>query len=298
MAYVGTPIDTTNQFQSLQGKRFSGDGSTTAFTLDIAPSSVFDIEVFVENVRQDPNSAYGISGTTLTFTGAPPSGTNNIYVVHQAKAVGTIDVPASGVVPASLASNIISGQTELATRPADTDEFLVSDAGTIKRVDYSLVKHGITEADQFRLTTAFTNDAQPISSNLERNDTSFSKIGTGMSESSGVFTFPSTGIYLVKYNITTILGGNGEDNKVNPLIEITTDNSSFSTAADSQESLADHGGGTTARASQELNIIFDVTNTSTHKVRFSVLVENIQTQTNASSTDNQTYFTFIRLGDT
>ena len=139
MAYLGTPIDTTNQFQSLQGKRFSGDGSTTAFTLDIAPSSVFDIEVFVENVRQDPNSAYGISGTTLTFTGAPPSGTNNIYVVHQAKAVGTIDVPASGVVPASLASNIISGQTELAVPPATTDEFLISDAGTLKRIDASLV---------------------------------------------------------------------------------------------------------------------------------------------------------------
>ena len=140
MAYVGTPIDTQNQFQSLQGKRFSGDGSTTAFTLDIAPSSVFDIEVFVENVRQDPNSAYGVSGTTLTFTGAPPSGTNNVYVIHQAKAVGTIDVPASGVVPASLASNIISGQTELAATPADTDEFLVSDAGTIKRIDFSHIK--------------------------------------------------------------------------------------------------------------------------------------------------------------
>ena len=135
MAYLGTPIDTQNQFQSLQGKRFNGDGSTTAFTLDIAPSSVFDIEVFVGNVRQDPNSAYGISGTTLTFTGAPPSGTNNIYVVHQAKAVGTIDVPASGVVPASLASNIISGQTELAAAPAATDELLISDAGTIKRID-------------------------------------------------------------------------------------------------------------------------------------------------------------------
>ena len=140
MAYLGTPIDTTNQFQSLQGKRFSGDGSTPAFTLDSAPSSVFDIEVFVENVRQDPNSAYGVSGTTLTFTGAPPSGTNNVYVIHQAKAVGTIDVPASGVVPASLASNIISGQTELAATPADTDEFLVSDAGTIKRIDFSHIK--------------------------------------------------------------------------------------------------------------------------------------------------------------
>ncbi len=160
MAYVGTPIDTTNQFQSLQGKRFDGDGSTTAFTLDIAPSSVFDIEVFVENVRQDPNSAYGISGTTLTFTGAPPSGTNNIYVVHQAKAVGTIDVPASGVVPASLASNIISGQTELASAPDDTDELLVSDAGTIKRVDVSLIKSTNTPNFDVRLSSNFglTND--------------------------------------------------------------------------------------------------------------------------------------------
>ena len=95
MSYVGTPIDTRNTFQSLAGKRFNGDGSTTAFTLDVAPSSTLDIEVFVGNVRQDPNSAYTLSGTTLTFTGAPPSGTNNIYVVHQAKSVGTIDVPSS-----------------------------------------------------------------------------------------------------------------------------------------------------------------------------------------------------------
>jgi len=95
MAFIGTPLDTRNTFQSLVGKRFNGDGSTTAFTLDVAPSSTLDIEVFVGNVRQDPNSAYTLSGTTLTFTGAPPSGTNNIYVVHQAKAVGTIEIPAT-----------------------------------------------------------------------------------------------------------------------------------------------------------------------------------------------------------
>ena len=152
MSYIGTPIDTTNQFQSLQGKRFSGDASTTGFTLDVAPSSTLDIEVYVENVRQDPNSAYSISGTTLTFSAAPPSGTNNIYVIHQAKAVGTIDVPASGVVPASLASNIISGQTELAATPADTDEFLISDAGTIKRIDYSYIKASNTPAFMARMS--------------------------------------------------------------------------------------------------------------------------------------------------
>ena len=124
MAYLGTPIDTRNQFQSLQGKRFNGDGSTTAFTLDVAPSSVLDIEVFVGNVRQDPNSAYTLSGTTLTFTGAPPSGTNNIYVVHQAKSVGTIGIP----------DDTISART-LVTLDNSADHVLIEDAtdGELKK---------------------------------------------------------------------------------------------------------------------------------------------------------------------
>ena len=112
MAFIGTPLDTRNTFQSLQGKRFNGDGSTTAFTLDVAPSSTLDIEVFVGNVRQDPNSAYTLSGTTLTFTGAPPSGTNNIYVVHQAKSVGTIDPPATETIAKTFSGGVtLSGTT-------------------------------------------------------------------------------------------------------------------------------------------------------------------------------------------
>ena len=160
MAYVGTPIDTTNQFQSLIGKRFSGNASTTAFTLDIAPSSTLDIEVFVENVRQDPNSAYSLSGTTLTFAAAPPSGTNNIYVVHQAKAVGTIS-PAAGTVNAdSFDNTVISGHDALASAPDDTDELLISDAGTIKRIDVSLIKSTNTPNFDVRLSSNFglTND--------------------------------------------------------------------------------------------------------------------------------------------
>jgi hypothetical protein len=124
MAYVGNPIDTQNTFQSLVGKRFNGDGSTTAFTLDVAPSSTLDIEVFVGNVRQDPNSAYTLSGTTLTFTGAPPSGTNNIYVVHQAKSVGTIGIP----------DDTISART-LVTLDNSNDHVLIEDAtdGELKK---------------------------------------------------------------------------------------------------------------------------------------------------------------------
>ena len=145
MAFIGTPLDTRNTFQSLQGKRFNGDGSETDFTLDVAPSSVLDIEVFVGNVRQDPNSAYTLSGTTLTFTGAPPSGTNNIYVVHQAKSVGTIDPPAtetiaktfSGTVTMS-GTNTLSGATTVsgaltasggATISGTTPTLTIGDAG-------------------------------------------------------------------------------------------------------------------------------------------------------------------------
>ena len=194
MGYLGTPIDTRNQFQSLQGKRFNGDGSTTDFTLDIAPGNVLDIEVFVGNVRQDPNSAYTLSGTTLSFTGAPPSGTNNIYVVHQAKSVGTIDVPALGVSTASLQANsvtgaklntdIISAQTALAETPADTDEFLVSDAGTIKRIDFSYIK---SVAGSIYFSARRGNTGQSVS-----NDTyTVIQMDTEMEDSGSVFN-PST----------------------------------------------------------------------------------------------------------
>ena len=216
MAYVGTPIDTRNQFQSLQGKRFNGDGSTTDFTLDVAPSSTLDIEVFVGNVRQDPNSAYTVSGTTLSFTGAPPSGTNNIYVVHQAKAVGTIDVPALGVSTASiqadaiteakiaddavesehLNNNIISGQTALGATPADTDEFLVSDAGTIKRVDFSHIK-SVAGTESFLAILSSNQSVSDNVSTLVGFDTESYDVGSNYTNTSSnyKYTVPSAGKY-------------------------------------------------------------------------------------------------------
>ena len=164
MPFIGTPLDTRNTFQSLQGKRFDGDGSTTAFTLDVAPSSTLDIEVFVENVRQDPNSAYTLSGTTLTFTGAPPSGTNNIYVVHQAKAVGTIDVPAGGVAADSLATSVLTGQTDIGAAIADADLFLVDDGagGTLRKTAASRIKTYIAAGENTPAFMANLSGTQSI----------------------------------------------------------------------------------------------------------------------------------------
>jgi hypothetical protein len=61
---------------------FSGNGSTTAFTLSRPVASVAQVQVTIDNVAQNPSSAYTVSANTITFTSAPLSGTNNIYVYY------------------------------------------------------------------------------------------------------------------------------------------------------------------------------------------------------------------------
>jgi hypothetical protein len=91
MPYLGNPP--AEAYTTTVKDSFSGDGSTTAFTLSV-PSTTNDLRVVVENVIQDPTVAYSVSGTTLTFTSAPPTGTNNIYAVNLGPAVQTVTPPA------------------------------------------------------------------------------------------------------------------------------------------------------------------------------------------------------------
>jgi len=77
MSYIGAE-PTTAAFPFDQ---FSGDGTTTAFTLTYAPASTTSIMVAISGVVQNPN-LYSVVGTTLTFSPAPPTGTNNIAVLY------------------------------------------------------------------------------------------------------------------------------------------------------------------------------------------------------------------------
>ena len=199
------------------------------------------------------------------------------------------------VVASDLDPTVITGQTALATSPASTDEFLISDAGVLKRLDASLVgSPGITEADQFRLTAnQSANTNAVVTSNLERVDTDgFLKLGTGLTNSSGIFSFPSTGYYLIMCTAFITAGSNHNDAHLN--IQTTTDNSTYDNAV--KISAADGSGGST-NYSVHGQFVFDVTNVSTHKFR-------LQTQSMSSSflngdtAKNETHFTTIRLAST
>jgi hypothetical protein len=106
MAFIGN----TNLTQSFTPAVdfFSGNASTVAFTLSRPVASVAQVQAVIENVPQAPGDAYTVSGNTITFTSAPPSGTNNIYVYYTSP-ITTVIQPGQGTVgTAQLASGVLT----------------------------------------------------------------------------------------------------------------------------------------------------------------------------------------------
>ena len=154
---------------------------------------------------------------------------------------------------------------------------------------------GLSMVDQWRITSEYqVSSFSYITSNWERNDsTGYDKIGAGMSESSGEFSFPSTGIYVVRIIINWYPSGGGTNyNRVG--IYTTTDNSSYSERAFSWSGVES----SSQYNNMSAEIIFDVTNTSTHKVKFQTGASNTRPRVRGETTYNTSYATFIRLGDT
>ena len=153
---------------------------------------------------------------------------------------------------------------------------------------------GISEADQFRLTAQLQADADPISSNLERvDDATFSKIGTGMSLSSGVYTFPSTGLYLVgchaSFQISQDIGA-----------EVYTRVSSDSGSNYDLVAIASGGeqSSSFAHFTSYSSTYVNVTNASTFRVKFEASgFASADTRLRGDTGYNETAFVFIRLGD-
>ena len=137
MSYIGIPPQ-ANFSSGLLDIIKSTTGTTVTLTHDIASEN--DIVVFVNFVKQD-STTYSVGGTgnkTLTLGGTLVS--SDIVEVHYLNIVGQTNAPSSGSVGSSqLTADVITGQTALAVAPDSTDELLISDGGTLKRIDASLV---------------------------------------------------------------------------------------------------------------------------------------------------------------
>ena len=293
MPYLGNI--SANRFASTPAtKRFNGDGSTTSFTLDTAASADQEILVSVAGVIQD-SANYTVTGTTLDFgTGnAPSTGTGNIFVNYIARPIATVGHPstsnlqaAAGTFTSTLdvtGNTTLSGNLTLTGTP--TGNF-------------------ITHIDQYRIIGNFDTDNNPLGSGtpsnntIERNDTTGAALlGTAMTNSSGIFSFPTTGLWRVETSVYYKADASTNDAGLKTDIQLTTDNSNFNTMA--RGSGNSHNTSLAAEDSVYVQVYLDITNTSTHKVKFtSDSTGNANTTIQGDTDISKTWFCFTRFGDT
>ena len=197
----------------------------------------------------------------------------------------------------------ITGETALAETPADTDEILINDGGTIKRVDFSHIKSsGLTQSDMWYMTSNITEDVGFITANWTRYTGPGGNIGSALTESSGVFSFPSTGYYKIDY----IIGFRNQSSdyaftEVYCQLFYTQDNSSYTDGATSFINVPGISS-SNVYANGTGSAILDVTNTSNVKFKLKINAYAGASQQNGivigSSTSIATGFTCVRLGDT
>ena len=165
MAYIGN--QPTEAFTTFATQEFS-TSATSSYTLDHAVTNENEIALFVNNVRQQPGSgkAYTATGTALTLS-ANTASTDTMYCVFLGRALQTVNPPAGSVGSSQITAEMITGTTALAATPADTDEFLISDAGTLKRLDYSYIKSSPTHILLSTTTVSSAASEVDISSNID-----------------------------------------------------------------------------------------------------------------------------------
>ena len=219
MPYIGTPA--VDRFTSTKAASvFSGDGSTTAFTLDHAVGSDEDILVSVDGVIQEPSVAYAVSnGTTLTFTAAPSSNSgNNIFVYYLFRTVGTVGHPSNQALSASTGTftgDVTIGDASAADKKIlfdgnaqdyhiglddSIDELIIGKGSTLGTTDYIRVDAdgNITKPSQPCFSAGATTTNIPLATTTKVTLSS-ERFDVGSNVSSDTFTAPVTGKYLFTY---------------------------------------------------------------------------------------------------
>ena len=264
MAYLGRGLDKISNIEVLDNITFDGSSSysITKGSVAFTPNSAQSLLISIDGVVQATN--FTVNSSTIDFGVAIPSTSVCNFFLHYG--TGVMTVPSDGsVTTAKLGDNAVSSAKM-----------------------FSGFANGITEADQWRLTADKTDNSS-ITANLERVDNSlFGYIGTGMTESSGIFTFPSTGVYLI---ICAIIADTASGDNLVTDIDVSTDN--FSSSDDIANCTVNSEG----VGSASCFAYFNVTNTSTHKTKFRLTSVAVGSGLRGDTNTNETCFTFIRLGD-
>lgn len=205
MAYIGPPP--SQKLATPTSQYFSGNGSTT-FTLNRSVNVAEDLNVFVNNVPQEPGSgkSYTATGTTLTFDAAPASGTNNIYVVYRGLAEPTTRLEHPSGQPLSATTGAFSGNVTIGGNLSVTGTGAgaagitsASTSGTAINIDSS---NRVTMGSQPRFLVG------PSAHHTMSNSTSVltqipfdtETIDRGNNFASNTFTAPVTGDYLLRWS--------------------------------------------------------------------------------------------------
>ena len=173
MAYLGaSPLAS---FASPSKDTFSGDNSTTSFTMGQSAPDANSIEVFVDNVRQEPTSAYTTNGTTLTFTGTPATGTNNIYVIHKQGVIGNGLLPTSGRDSDRIGSLTVTGASTLTGNVTTSGN--ITAGGTLSGVTTLTTSSTATIGGDTAITGNLRSDTSADGIQIDATDGSASNAG-------------------------------------------------------------------------------------------------------------------------
>ena len=206
MAYLGPPP--SQKLATPTSQYFSGNGSTTAFTLNRPVNVSEDLNVFVNNVPQEPGSgkSYTATGTTLTFDAAPASGTNNVYVVYRGLAEPTTRLEHPSGQPLAATTGAFSGNVTIGGNLSVTGTGAgaagitsASTSGTAINIDSS---NRVTMGSQPRFLVG------PSAHHTMSNSTSVltqipfdtETIDRGNNFASNTFTAPVSGDYLLRWS--------------------------------------------------------------------------------------------------
>ena len=156
---------------------------------------------------------------------------------------------------------------------------------------------GITHASEWRVTSNYTWDTGIVlNANWEESDdATYTRLGSAMTESSGIFTFPTTGIWKIEHQIHATITDASRRVFESSVGISTNSGSSYDNVAQAVGNLHDSGGATGSSA--RTAAIVDVTNASTFRVRF-YFYATADTIVYGHSDVSATSAMFIRLGDT